>query len=219
MVNPSEISGVSQRDDESLNEIREDLDEIDSEILDIIAQRTYYADTLAKAKPELGLPILDEEREEEILKKAEKSAERYSIDSNITVAIFRMLIELNKIEQRKGREEMAIANSEINKNIKYSREDSDDISDINADLDDMREELDRIDDEMLDIIARRTYFADRLAKVKSGMGLPIQDEDRETKVLRRAEKEAENYNIDPNIINAIFRMLIELNKIEQRKYR
>lgn len=219
MVNPSEISGVSQRDDESLNEIREDLDEIDSEILDIIAQRTYYADTLAKAKPELGLPILDEEREEEILKKAEKSAERYSIDSNITVAIFRMLIELNKIEQRKGREEMAIANSEINKNIKYSREDSDDISDINADLDDMREELDRIDDEMLDIIARRTYFADRLAKVKSGMGLPIHDEDRETKVLRRAEKEAENYNIDPNIINAIFRMLIELNKIEQRKYR
>lgn len=86
-------------------------------------------------------------------------------------------------------------------------------------LDELREEIATIDRELVELIARRTYVADTIAEVKAERGLPTTDESQETRVMERAGENAERFEVDSNLVKAIFRLLIELNKVEQRESR
>jgi chorismate mutase len=86
-------------------------------------------------------------------------------------------------------------------------------------LDELREEIEAIDREIVELIARRTYVADTVAEVKAKRDLPTTDESQETRVMDRAGANAEQFDVDANLVKAIFRLLIELNKVEQRDNR
>ena len=86
-------------------------------------------------------------------------------------------------------------------------------------LDDLREEIESIDREIVELIARRTYVADSIAEVKADHGLPTTDEGQEERVMERAGRNAEHFDVDSNLVKAVFRLLIELNKVEQRESR
>jgi len=86
-------------------------------------------------------------------------------------------------------------------------------------LAELREEIESIDRELVELIARRTYVADTIAEVKADQDLPTTDEDQETRVMDRAGENAEQFDVDANLVKAIFRLLIELNKVEQRESR
>jgi chorismate mutase len=86
-----------------LAELREEIRSIDHEIVELIAQRTYVAETIAQVKEEQGLPTTDEEQEQAVMDRAGGNAEQFDVDSNLVKAIFRLLIELNKVEQRDKR--------------------------------------------------------------------------------------------------------------------
>ena len=86
-------------------------------------------------------------------------------------------------------------------------------------LDDLREEIESIDREIVELIARRTYVADSIARVKDEQGLPTTDEGQEERVMDRAGRNAEHFDVDSNLVKAVFRLLIELNKVEQRESR
>jgi chorismate mutase len=88
----------------SLDELREEIQSIDREIVEKIAQRTYVADTIAQVKDERGLPTTDEEQEQAVMDRAGENAEQFDVDANLVKAIFRLLIELNKVEQRQHAE-------------------------------------------------------------------------------------------------------------------
>lgn len=83
----------------SLDELREEIEEIDRDIVELIARRTYVADTIADVKQERDLPTTDESQEQRVMDRAGENAERFDVDSNLVKAVFRLLIELNKIEQ------------------------------------------------------------------------------------------------------------------------
>jgi chorismate mutase len=85
------------------------------------------------------------------------------------------------------------------------------------DLDELREEIQSIDRDIVERIAQRTYVADTIAQVKRERGLATTDEDQEARVMERAGENAERFEVDANMVKAIFRLLIELNKIEQRE--
>jgi chorismate mutase len=87
----------------SLDELREEIQSIDREIVELIAQRTYVADTIAQVKDEQGLPTTDEEQEQAVMDRAGENAQQFDVDDNLVKAIFRLLIELNKVEQRQNR--------------------------------------------------------------------------------------------------------------------
>ncbi|WP_049927135.1 chorismate mutase [Halopiger goleimassiliensis] len=87
----------------SLDELREEIETIDREIVELIAQRTYVADTIAQVKEERGLPTTDEKQEQQVMDRAGENAEQFDVDANLVKAIFRLLIELNKVEQRENR--------------------------------------------------------------------------------------------------------------------
>ncbi|AGB31089.1 chorismate mutase [Natrinema pellirubrum DSM 15624] len=90
-------------DEMSLDELREEIRSIDQEIVELIAQRTYVADTIAAVKDEQGLPTTDESQEQQVMDRAGDNAEQFDVDANLVKAIFRLLIELNKVEQRDSR--------------------------------------------------------------------------------------------------------------------
>jgi len=87
----------------TLDELREEIESIDREIVERIAQRTYVADTIAEVKREQGLPTVDEEQEQQVMDRAGRNADAFDVDANLVKAIFRLLIELNKVEQRESR--------------------------------------------------------------------------------------------------------------------
>ena len=90
-------------DDMELDELREEIQNIDREIVELIAQRTYVADTIAQVKDERDLPTTDEEQEQAVMERAGENAKQFDVDDNLVKAIFRLLIELNKVEQRESR--------------------------------------------------------------------------------------------------------------------
>ena len=87
----------------TLDELRTEIRGIDREIAELIARRTYVADTIARVKAEQGLPTTDEQQEQQVMDRAGENAERFDVDANLVKAIFRLLIELNKVEQRESR--------------------------------------------------------------------------------------------------------------------
>jgi len=86
-----------------LPELREEIRTIDREIVELIARRTYVADTIAGVKERRELPTVDERQEQRVMDRAGENAARFDVDRNLVKAVFRMLIELNKIEQRDRR--------------------------------------------------------------------------------------------------------------------
>jgi chorismate mutase len=98
-------SAAGQPDPEemTLDELREEIQSIDRELVELIARRTYVADTIADVKDAQGLPTTDEQQEQAVMDRAGENAERFEVDSNLVKAIFRLLIELNKVEQRERR--------------------------------------------------------------------------------------------------------------------
>ncbi|PSQ10937.1 chorismate mutase [Halobacteriales archaeon QS_5_70_15] len=87
----------------SLDELRDEIRTIDREIVELIAQRTYVAETIAAVKREQGLPTTDEQQEQAVMDRAGENARQFDVDDNLVKAIFRLLIELNKVEQRENR--------------------------------------------------------------------------------------------------------------------
>ena len=103
-----------------------------------------------------------------------------------------------------------------------SAETNDELLDRDAtetDLEELREEIQGIDRDIVELIARRTYVADSIAQVKEAEGLPTTDEKQEERVMDRAGENAEQFDVDSNLVKAIFRLLIELNKVHQRENR
>jgi chorismate mutase len=87
----------------SLDELRDEIRNIDREIVELIAQRTYVAESIAAVKREEGIPTTDESQEQAVMDRAGENAQRFDVDDNLVKAIFRLLIELNKVEQRESR--------------------------------------------------------------------------------------------------------------------
>jgi chorismate mutase len=97
---PDEEIAVEEMD---LDELRREIRGIDREIVELIAQRTYVAESIAAVKREQGRPTTDEDQEQAVMDRAGENAERFDVDSNLVKAVFRLLIELNKVEQRESR--------------------------------------------------------------------------------------------------------------------
>ncbi|WP_115862918.1 chorismate mutase [Halorussus litoreus] len=87
----------------SLAELRGEIESIDREIVELIARRTYVAETVAEVKAEREMPTTDEDQEQRVMDRAGENAEQFDVDANLVKAIFRLLIELNKVEQRESR--------------------------------------------------------------------------------------------------------------------
>ncbi|HUL61461.1 MAG TPA: chorismate mutase [Methanocella sp.] len=78
-------------------------------------------------------------------------------------------------------------------------------------LDKVREEISRVDDEMLRLIARRMQLAGAVLDEKRKSGVPISDDRQNGLVLKRAMERATELNVDPAGVREIFTVLIRMS--------
>ncbi|HPH34291.1 MAG TPA: chorismate mutase [Methanoregulaceae archaeon] len=84
-------------------------------------------------------------------------------------------------------------------------------------IDALRAEINRIDLQIIDLIAERQKIAGKIAQIKTNEGLPIHDRKRTHEVLEGAFNAAVEKNINPVFVQKIFELLIEMSEERQRE--
>ncbi|MEL7671403.1 MULTISPECIES: chorismate mutase [Methanobacterium] len=82
-------------------------------------------------------------------------------------------------------------------------------------LQESRVAIDKIDEELIYLIEKRTSLAKDIASAKLALGIPIEDKKREDYIQDKIKKISKE--IDGDFINKIMNILMELNKKEQEK--
>ena len=86
-------------------------------------------------------------------------------------------------------------------------------------LDNLREEIDRLDRKMVELIAERVEIAKQIGIVKNNRGIKIEDTDREKLVFEKVRNRAKIQELSPDHIENIYRRIIETCKNVQQTTR
>jgi len=76
------------------------------------------------------------------------------------------------------------------------------------DLDRLREEIDRVDRELIDLLARRRDVVSRIGAIKSSRGLPVYVPEREEAMLLARRDEAEARGVHPELLEDVLRRIM-----------
>lgn len=77
--------------------------------------------------------------------------------------------------------------------------------------------IDEIDNELFELICKRTSLAKDIALAKNHLNMPIYDESREKVIFDKTQKLANEKDLDFDIIRQIMTMLTTLSKNEQNE--
>lgn len=86
-------------------------------------------------------------------------------------------------------------------------------------LDRLRSEIDNLDRDLIDILARRMRCVERIAEVKRNEGTPTRVPDREVAVRRAWADESERHGLDPHSMLSILDTILEMSKQRQEEMR
>lgn len=84
-------------------------------------------------------------------------------------------------------------------------------------LDELRRQLDQMDQQLLQIIAARQNTSREIARVKRATGFPTRDYGREREVLLGARERAETLGIPPDVAETVMRLLIRSSLTTQER--
>lgn len=83
-------------------------------------------------------------------------------------------------------------------------------------IEDCREEIDRIDGELLRLLNRRALLALEIGEMKSRAGLPLKDAGREREVLSRSSRANSGPLADVSVARIFRRIIRESLRVEER---
>lgn len=83
-------------------------------------------------------------------------------------------------------------------------------------IEDCREEIDRIDGELLRLLNRRAALASEIGELKASAGLPLKDEGREREVLSRSSRANSGPLADVSVARIFRRIIRESRRVEER---
>lgn len=75
-----------------LTEYRRNIDKITEELVKLIAKRKEITFKINELKRKFGLPLIDYEREKEVIENAERFAKKSEINSNLVVKIMKLVM-------------------------------------------------------------------------------------------------------------------------------
>ena len=86
---------------QTLNELRKDIDFLDKNILLLLAERQKISKLIGKEKTKINKPILDKKREEIVLKKRKAFAKKLCLDTHFIETFYKSLFSISKNVQGK----------------------------------------------------------------------------------------------------------------------
>ena len=84
-------------------------------------------------------------------------------------------------------------------------------------LDELRQQLDQLDQQLLQIIAERQSTSREIARVKRATGYPTRDYGREREVMLGARSYAQNLGVSPDVAETVMRLLIRSSLTTQEQ--
>jgi isochorismate pyruvate lyase len=81
----------------------------------------------------------------------------------------------------------------------------------------LRVEIDQLDRQLIELIAKRTQYIDRAAVIKQGEKMPARITSRVEEVVDNVRKLAVENNLDPQIAETVWRDLIEWSIAKEEK--
>lgn len=81
-------------------ELREQIEAIDEEIIDLIATRMEIADELAKAKKQSSQEFWDEQKEHQVIERYHELCEEVSLSEDEATLIAEVLLKISKERQK-----------------------------------------------------------------------------------------------------------------------
>ena len=81
----------------------------------------------------------------------------------------------------------------------------------------LRDEIDRVDRELIKLVARRLHSSVEIAKIKSVRGLEMRSPDREAELIEEAVQDGEALGVDRAYIEDLMRTVLEHSRAAQRR--
>ena len=82
-----------------IEHLRKEIDKIDNSIVDLLERRKKTIKKIASIKRKLNAPIIDEEREKNIIKRLRKLSKEKGLDENFIACIYEEIIKNSRNEQ------------------------------------------------------------------------------------------------------------------------
>jgi len=83
----------------NIEEARKEIDKIDDNIIELLAKRKNLIKEIASIKKELNKPIIDKEREQEIMERLKKISKEKELDENFISSIYEIIVKNSRNEQ------------------------------------------------------------------------------------------------------------------------
>jgi chorismate mutase len=85
-------------------------------------------------------------------------------------------------------------------------------------LEELRNEVDAIDEELVRLIAKRLRIVREIARFKVENGIKLLDTQREFKVVEKVKRLSQELGVDPEYIETIFKIIMLLCLREEVRY-
>lgn len=83
-----------------IESIRKEIDGIDDEIISLLSKRKHLIKKIAEIKKQSGNPILDQGREQQVMKRLKKLSKEKGLDENFIDSIYEIILKNSKEEQK-----------------------------------------------------------------------------------------------------------------------
>jgi chorismate mutase-like protein len=84
-------------------------------------------------------------------------------------------------------------------------------------IDELRREIDRINQRLLTLIAERQDVSVAIGALKDSYGLPLYSKEREAELLETFRVDAIRMDIDPDYVEELMRVVLEHSRAAQRR--
>jgi chorismate mutase-like protein len=89
-------------DDHRITELREDIDEINQRLLQLIAERQVVSVAIGAIKAEQGIPLYSHEREAHLLERFRQDAVRHDLDPDYVEELMNVVLRHSRAAQHKN---------------------------------------------------------------------------------------------------------------------
>lgn len=86
------------------------------------------------------------------------------------------------------------------------------IEDKNLTLSDLRESIDKLDEDILLALYRRQKLAEKIGLLKQTENMRIEDKEREKELLKKIRKIGDTYSLNPEFISSLWKLIISESK-------
>ncbi|MDP3970387.1 MAG: chorismate mutase [bacterium] len=87
---------------------------------------------------------------------------------------------------------------------------------IEKSLEELREQIDNIDEKIIKSIGERFLVVEKIGKLKQATGIPVQDPHREAKLLLKLNTLAQKYNVSIEVVTHIYDYLMHHSRDSQQ---